>query len=53
VVPALTLLCIGLVRVVLEAVVVIFRMGADAERMSRTLYRMSNTPRTGDRNGDD
>lgn len=53
VVPTLTLLCIGLVRVVLEAVVVIFRMGADAEQMSRTLYRMSNPPRTADRDGDD
>lgn len=53
VIPTLALLCIGMVRVVLEAVVVLFRMGEDMERMSRSLHRMSNQKRTADRNGDD
>jgi len=49
VVPTLALLCIGLVRVVLEAVVVIFRMGEHTERMSQSLYTMSTQLRSGDR----
>lgn len=53
VIPTLALLCIGVVRVVLEAVVVLFRMGEDVERMSHSLYRMSNQKRTSDRDGDD
>lgn len=58
VIPSLALLCIVLVRVVLEAVVVIFRMGEHTERMSQALYTMSNQMRsnqmrTVDRKGDD
>jgi hypothetical protein len=37
-VPTLVLLAIGLVRVALEALVVIFRMGEQTERISETLY---------------
>jgi hypothetical protein len=40
-VPSLALLAIGLVRVASEALVVIFRMGEQAERMSQTLYTLS------------
>jgi Domain of unknown function (DUF4282) len=51
VVPSLALLVLGLVRVALEALVVIFRMGEQTERMSETLYTLSThlrSKRTGD-----
>lgn len=40
-VPTLALLAIGLVRVALEALVVIFRIGEQTERISETLYTLS------------
>jgi hypothetical protein len=40
-VPTLVLLAIGLVRVALEALVVIFRMGEQTERIAETLYTLS------------
>jgi hypothetical protein len=40
-VPTLVLLVIGVVRVLLEALVVIFRMGEQTEVISRTLYTLS------------
>ena len=45
-VPTLALLCIGIVRVVLEAVVVIFRMGEHTQVMAESLYRMSTELRS-------
>jgi hypothetical protein len=45
-VPTLVLLAIGLVRVALEALVVIFRMGEQTERMSETLYTVSTRLRS-------
>jgi Domain of unknown function (DUF4282) len=44
-VPLLALLAIALVRVALEALVVIFRMGEQTDRMSRMLYTLSARPR--------
>ena len=52
-VPVLALLVIGLVRVVLEAAVIVFRMGEHSERMSESLYRISTTLRADDRRHDD
>ena len=40
-VPSLALLAIGLVRIALEALVVIFRIGEQTERISETLYTLS------------
>lgn len=51
VVPLLALLAIGLVRVALEALVVVFRMGEQTERMSKTLYGLSTHLRSSDRTG--
>jgi hypothetical protein len=44
VVPLLALMAIGLVRIALEALVVIFRMGEQTERMSNALSRLSAPP---------
>jgi hypothetical protein len=51
VVPLLALLAIGLVRVALEALVVIFRMGEQTERMSNAVSRLSMHLQSSDRTG--
>lgn len=51
VVPLLALLAIGLVRVALEALVVIFRMGEHTERMSNALSRLSMRLESSNRTG--
>jgi hypothetical protein len=47
-VPFLALLAVALVRVALEALVVLFRMGEQTDRMARMLYTMSVRPRPRD-----
>jgi hypothetical protein len=45
VVPFLALFAIMLVRIALEALVVLFRMGEQTDRMARTLYTLSTRSR--------
>jgi Domain of unknown function (DUF4282) len=47
-VPLLALLAVALVRVALEALVVVFRVGEQIDRMSRMLYTLSARPRERD-----
>jgi hypothetical protein len=53
VVPVLTLLAIAIVRAVVEALVVLFRMGEHVERMSETLYGLSTYLRSDERSDED